>query len=922
MAKRRDQILSEKELCQDEVVDVVDEERYNICRQKRHLGERKIIIQSKAFFPRSLQFLIQCSVLLLHPFYSLHSDIFVTGFTSSIFQHPQHEIFSSSYHTKIKRIKQRPISTSLLSQIIDEIPQSSNSDTTKSSESAEHASPIDSNIQSVNLNTAKRDILIEASVSSPDSSVNEETETNIGLNQTEIKESGSSISYSSKQNTSLQKSEEDRIHKLRTLRRLQEDRKMYRSITTSQLGSDEGLSRYNRRLVTPTRQRFVTGKYPLYVSVRESPTRKWLSKSKKFDEKTMGMSSSEVYVNGTFVERSLASFDRYAWEEEEAGTKEGNTMISSTSELLSLELVAEVHVRKPGYLNIMPKEILKSNNYITKYAASQESDTSSQFLQGWFTQKQQKRKKEKEEKDNEDLHREMLWVTDFSLTKPGGITYVDTKLGKIQRLGINDDFDEKVAKSSFLQQTMMMLGNYRQNNHITFGWPNEVGRVPLQNFSPSKKAQKQSFRETEYQDAMLVTDGFLVPGRENGGLYVVQNLGQEEGRETKVSLTEEKDGWFYHRAIWIDLTGDGRKSILAARAKFTQSSSSSSSGTSSSSPSSTEDNYSSTTTSQGIGELVWLECPKPHHYSEDTPLDAVDTIFDPFAAQNLPWKLRVLAEGPDVMFSVADLDQSDNTVEVLAAQFFGKKVSLHSISIGQKPEVTFSRVIDHNCGASFSSVLACLDSNVSEGCQPKVVDSGSTVETFEPGDIISHLLVTSHECSFAPTTSSQTSDTNNSTATTATASTSSKEIIPDGGSLFAYKIPQDWKTDNWERQILATGFRVRGQLGNMINPGAPGFCYTFHPQLPSTGKRPYIAIAGDCAEAAYILQPSSSSDGTYSLLCEIQCGATVGSLAIGYQNFCGAEGQLEKYAKIYVPCFEKDKILVFAFGKGEEDLKR
>ena len=58
----------------------------------------------------------------------------------------------------------------------------------------------------------------------------------------------------------------------------------------------------------------------------------------------------------------------------------------------------------------------------------------------------------------------------------------------------------------------------------------------------------------------------------------------------------------------------------------------------------------------------------------------------------------------------------------------------------------------------------------------------------------------------------------------------------------------------------------------------------------------------------------------YSLMCEIECGATVGSLAIGYDNFCNAPGQREDYAKIYIPCFEKDKVLVFAFGNGEEDV--
>jgi len=39
---------------------------------------------------------------------------------------------------------------------------------------------------------------------------------------------------------------------------------------------------------------------------------------------------------------------------------------------------------------------------------------------------------------------------------------------------------------------------------------------------------------------------------------------------------------------------------------------------------------------------------------------------------------------------------------------------------------------------------------------------------------------------------------------------------------------------------------------------------------------------------------------------------------VGYDDLCLAE-QESGYAKIYIPCFEKDKILVFALGSGEEE---
>ena len=54
------------------------------------------------------------------------------------------------------------------------------------------------------------------------------------------------------------------------------------------------------------------------------------------------------------------------------------------------------------------------------------------------------------------------------------------------------------------------------------------------------------------------------------------------------------------------------------------------------------------------------------------------------------------------------------------------------------------------------------------------------------------------------------------------------------------------------------------------------------------------------------------------MMCEIECGATVGSIGVGYEDFCFAPQQ-SGYAKIYVPCYEKDKVLVFALGNGEDD---
>lgn len=88
-------------------------------------------------------------------------------------------------------------------------------------------------------------------------------------------------------------------------------------------------------------------------------------------------------------------------------------------------------------------------------------------------------------------------------------------------------------------------------------------------------------------------------------------------------------GHHLNRAIWMDLTGDGRQSILAARAKL--------------SPILNGNNRETEgTRTLGKGELVWLERPMPHSFdvTTGTPLDVDGTVFDPFDARNTPWKLR------------------------------------------------------------------------------------------------------------------------------------------------------------------------------------------------------------------------------------------------------------------------------------------
>jgi hypothetical protein len=634
------------------------------------------------------------------------------------------------------------------------------------------------------------------------------------------------------------------------------------------------------------RQRFVTGKYPLYVTVKQNPTKKWL-----------GLAESQIYLNGTNIEKSLASYDIFHWLDENERRE-----LHGDYELLSMELLAEIHVKKPGYVNILPKR-------------GAGSSLTSPPLFDWKSWKLRDSIDGDEENlpsfgDEEDLsERDRLWITGFSLTKNRGELHT---------------LDVETGAMSYV-------------NEITaraIKWPNEVASIPRQQYIMN---QTNSTNREQLEDALLVTDGFLVPGKDKGGLYVVQHPGNSL-TERRVCLTgvmnlqgdiiNGESDWFYHRAVWMDMTGDGRQSILAARAKLPL----------------LKGNSQDDNGTLGKGQLVWLERPMPHTFDvrTGTPLDVDGTVFDPFSPANTPWKLRVLDEGPDVMFSVADLDPQDDTIEVIASQFFSKKLSLHSIKLGLDPKVTFRRVIDDRCGAAFSSVLADLDGLTTmqnAAYHPLVVDSGSTVVSLKSNDAFSHLLVTSHECSYADNINDESSERGSATDTedfesgvTSVPSTAQSKI--DGGSLFAYRVPTGkdaWKSKPWSRSVIATGFKVQGQLSNMINPGAPGFVYVFFPTreggIGSDKKwhRPLIGLSGDCAESAYILRPieedvidaGEDRSTKYALMCEIKCKSTVGSLAVGYDDFYTTEQQ-SGYAKIYVPCYEQDKVLVFALGSGDD----
>lgn len=382
------------------------------------------------------------------------------------------------------------------------------------------------------------------------------------------------------------------------------------------------------------RQRFVTGKYPLYVSVKQNPTKKWL-----------GLAESQIYLNGTSIEKSLASYDIFHWLDDKEREE-----LHGDYEFLSLELLAEIHVKKPGYVNILPKNgagrSLNPSDLSQRGGGGGKDGGSGKGVFGqWKSWKLRNddsntaaaaaaaakptdNDANDESKNNNLSDGERLWVTGFSLTNQRGEMHtLDVKSG--------------------------VMSNVNDRTARAIKWPNEVLSIPRQLYTNNVVAN-DSCGDTDrlLDDALLVTDGFLVPGKDKGGLYVVRRPGnsRSEWIDCLTGITNLQDvtinvgggggDWFYHRATWIDLTGDGRLSILAARAKILPLLNKGSSNGSYDTGSGGGGGSGGKTL--GTGQLVWLECPKPHSFDSKTgtPLDKDGTVFDPFSSRNTPWTLR------------------------------------------------------------------------------------------------------------------------------------------------------------------------------------------------------------------------------------------------------------------------------------------
>lgn len=217
------------------------------------------------------------------------------------------------------------------------------------------------------------------------------------------------------------------------------------------------------------------------------------------------------------------------------------------------------------------------------------------------------------------------------------------------------------------------------------------------------------------------------------------------------------------------------------------------------------------------------------------------------------WVETEIGPGCDALFTVADLD-GDGIPEVIAPSYFTETLSIfHSTTGFADPDEVQTIVLDDSIGAAFDAQLVDIN-----------------------GDGVLDLLVTNHQ--------------------------------GDGtGSVYAYEIPSDiTKVARWTRHTLASDFPVT-QSG--LNQAAPGSAKAFFPtpqEANNSSSGPYIALAGDAAQKAYVLVPGSA-EWEYQTTELHDCGCTVGQLAV-------ADVDRDGYSEIIIPCYDAGLLVAYTFG--------
>ena len=224
-----------------------------------------------------------------------------------------------------------------------------------------------------------------------------------------------------------------------------------------------------------------------------------------------------------------------------------------------------------------------------------------------------------------------LWITNFAALSAGQVLTV---------------FNLSASYPDFSDASARLLSS-------AFKWPNIISIAP-----------------EEIGEYLVVPDGFLVPLKQTGALYLLKIScnGSEAALDSDpIEITAPKRSYFYHMAVWRDMNGDGLLDMVTARVNDPL------------------------LIGKPSGELLWLEQP------QSNPLS------------NVPWREHSLASnGPETVFVLTDLNPKDDQYEVFAAQFFTKHLGLYVFGL-KNNTLVYSRYLDESIGPAYTVEVVDLN---------------------------------------------------------------------------------------------------------------------------------------------------------------------------------------------------------------------
>ncbi|MFZ9519192.1 MAG: FG-GAP repeat protein [Silvanigrellaceae bacterium] len=230
-------------------------------------------------------------------------------------------------------------------------------------------------------------------------------------------------------------------------------------------------------------------------------------------------------------------------------------------------------------------------------------------------------------------------VTDPSTRAPHLLVSTFQAFGKDNLYSIAN-WDKGLAEPELLDTANL-------NNQIT--WPNEA-----------RMADNQLFG----QEGLIVSGGFLVPGKSTGAISFVP-WSQPQSHRT---ITTPKKGWYYHRTEEYDVNGDGLLDLVTARGTIPM-------------------------MGKPDGELIWLENPGNSNSNE-------------------PWKEHFIARGPDVHFRILNKAPSKQAamlpLTIVTTEFSARKLSVYQQNAAGAFD--FHR-LDDTLGAAFDIQIEDLNSD-------------------------------------------------------------------------------------------------------------------------------------------------------------------------------------------------------------------